>query len=34
MAVIGSGSEQHFPRQVMAPASSMTQIKVVRWIAR
>src|SRR6516164_210708 len=27
-AVIVSGSEQHFPRQMMAPASSMTQMEV------
>jgi hypothetical protein len=26
---IGSGSERHFPRQMMAPASSMTQMEVV-----
>jgi len=29
MAVIVSGSEEHFPRQMMAPASSMTQMEVV-----
>jgi hypothetical protein len=27
MAVIVSGSEEHFPRQMMAPASSMTQME-------
>src|SRR5205085_7037998 len=29
IAVIVSGSEEHFPRQMIAPASSTTQIEVV-----